>query len=99
MAAELLRGVAWTRARDAVLANATRCHVCGGALDFGAPPRSPKSPSVDHVIARKRLRGLDYETRRRIAFDPANLRPCHFGCNASKGARPATQPRRTSREW
>ena len=95
-------GWAWVNARKRVLANATVCHLCGKELDFDAPPKSRWSPSVDHIVPVKALRGMDRVTQRRIALDPGNLRPAHFGCNASRGAGPIikpTKPRRQSRTW
>jgi hypothetical protein len=80
------KGSAYWRARKAVLAGATHCHVCGEALDFDAPPRSSRAPSVDHIVPLKELRRLhpaDYDRR---ATDPSNMRPCHVGCNARRGA-------------
>ncbi|MGX7679087.1 HNH endonuclease [Jatrophihabitans sp. DSM 45814] len=71
-----------------VLAVATHCALCGKALDFDAPPRTPWSPSVDHKLARE-LGGDD---------SWSNLQPSHYGCNAGKGYK-ATPPMRTSRIW
>jgi 5-methylcytosine-specific restriction endonuclease McrA len=93
-------GAAWNRARKQVLANATVCWLCGGALDFNAPPRSRWSPSVDHVIPLSLMRHWDPEEQKRAALDPANLRAAHFGHNSARGNRKPSQPRRrTSREW
>lgn len=67
----------WRQIRAAILASATHCADCGDELDFTAPPRSPRSPSVDHNRALARAGQ---------ALDPRNLRAVHYGCNASKGA-------------
>jgi hypothetical protein len=94
-------GADWNRVRALVLKNATFCAICGGELDFTAPPRSPWSPSVDHVICISDMKGADMLTQRRLALDLRNLRPVHYGCNARRGARHTPQPitRRTSRKW
>jgi 5-methylcytosine-specific restriction endonuclease McrA len=92
-------GVAWRRVCERVLKGATVCHICGGDLDFDAPPRSRWSPSVDHILPLRAMRGLDMESQRRMALDPANLRPAHYGCNSGRGARVSKGPRRTSRAW
>ena len=72
------QGNAYWRARAKVLAAATHCYLCGLELDFDAPPRSRWSPSVDHVVTLKQLRQFDPETRRKMATDPANMRPAHY---------------------
>ncbi len=96
-------GAAWRAARARALAGATHCYLCGGALDFNAPPRSPNSPSVDHVVPLKSIRGLPMSEQRRIALDPRLLRPCHLKCNSSRGAgrkpKNPPPPRRQSRKW
>ena len=95
---------AWRKARARVLANATVFHICGGALDFNAPPRSPMSPTVDHVLPLAATKHYGEEIHRQMAFDPHNLRPAHQSCNSSRGAgRPARRTRKasrwTSRPW
>jgi 5-methylcytosine-specific restriction endonuclease McrA len=92
-------GYAWEQVRRQVLANASVCHLCGQALDFGARPRSRWSPSVDHILSIKAMRLLDPKEQRRLALDPQNLRPCHYGCNSARGSGGKPQPRRTSRKW
>jgi 5-methylcytosine-specific restriction endonuclease McrA len=83
-------GAEWNRVRAMVLKGATHCDICDGALDFDAPPRSRWAPSVDHVVSLKAMRDLDPIAQRRLALDPTNLRPTHYGCNARRGARTAT---------
>jgi 5-methylcytosine-specific restriction endonuclease McrA len=92
-------GAAWEAARKQVLANASGCWLCGKPLDFDAPPRSRWAPSVDHVLPLKAMRHLDPVDQRRLALDPSNLRPCHYGCNSGRGARRIARPRLTSRAW
>lgn len=77
---------AWQKARARALRGASVCHICGGLLRRDLDPRHPQSPSVDHV---RPLATLDLSTHadRMIALDPSNLRPCHLGCNSSRGAR------------
>jgi len=99
-------GEAWRKVRAYVLRNATHCAICGGALDFDAPPRSPKSPSVDHLVPISSTSTFSPDDQRRLALDPTLLQAVHLGCNSRKGARSTrriartpTEPRRTSREW
>jgi hypothetical protein len=92
------RDYAHRKARERVLAGAQWCHICGGALDWDAPPRSRWAPSVDHVLPVVRTRGMDESTRRRLALDPAGLRPAHVGCNARRGAGGKRQVH-VSRSW
>lgn len=67
------------------------CHWCRRPIDLDAPPRTPWSFSVDHLVPRA-LGGARYDRR--------NLATCHYGCNASKGARTTrARPRRMSRGW
>jgi 5-methylcytosine-specific restriction endonuclease McrA len=80
-------GAAWRRARAIVLANATTCEICGGALDFEAPPRSRWAPSVDHIVPLVTVAGAAADEQRAVALDPSNLRAVHLGCNSRRGAR------------
>ena len=86
-------------ARKRVLKGATVCSICGGELDFDAPPRTSYAPSVDHIIPLSQTRHLDPQTRRRMAADPTNLRPAHFGCNSRRGDARRPAPRKASRRW
>ncbi len=88
----------YRQVRERVLAGAQVCHICGGELDFTAPPRSPKAPSVDHELPVSRTRGLDPETRQRLATDPRLMRPAHVGCNSKRGAG-RKRPAHISRGW
>lgn len=86
-------GTAWNKARAVVLANATHCALCGEPLDFTAPPRSPRAPSVDHIVPIKAMAGMAMADQQRLATDPAALRAVHLGCNARRGAgRPTKRP-------
>ena len=53
------------------------CQLCATPLDMGAPPRSPLSPSVDHIVPVSRGGVHSYE----------NVQAAHLTCNLSKGAR------------
>lgn len=53
------------------------CQTCLAPIDRSAAPRSPRSPSVDHVIPLSR--GGPHAM--------ANVRCTHFGCNSRKGNR------------
>lgn len=90
---------AWKRVRRQVLRGAQVCHICGGALDFQAAPRSPLSPSVDHIVPLAMAQGLDAAARSQIALDVANLRPAHYGCNSRRGARRPVVRRKASQAW
>jgi hypothetical protein len=92
------RDYSYRQVRDQVLAGAQWCHICGGPLDWDAPPRSRWAPSVDHLLPVSRTRGMDPQTRRRLANDPAGLRPVHYGCNSRRG-NGRKRPVRTSRSW
>jgi hypothetical protein len=92
------RDHAYRKARAQVLRQATLCSLCGGPLDFGAPPRSPRAPSADHLMPVKLLAGLDPKTAAQLASDPAGLRAAHIGCNASRGAG-RKRRRHVSRSW
>src|ERR1700722_8993111 len=72
--AQLRSSPRWKRARKIALRGATHCSVCRRPLDFDAPPRSRWAPSVDHI--RELALGGD-------PFAQENLRPVHYGCNAS----------------
>jgi hypothetical protein len=89
---------AWAKLRERLLRDAQVCHLCGRALDHDAPPRSPWSPSLDHIISVKATRTLDPATRERLRLDPANLRPVHYRCNSARGAG-RVRPVHTSKPW
>lgn len=89
----------WRKVRARVLEGAQVCHLCGGALDFDAPARSPLAPSVDHVFPVRAMRGLDADTFDHLRLNLDSLRPSHYGCNASRGAGRHEQRKHTSREW
>lgn len=86
------RGRPWERVRKIILKPPAVCWICGGLIDPDLPPRHPRSGSVDHVVAL--ANGGDP-----LSLD--NLRPCHFGENASRGARDPvfTRPDRQSEQW
>jgi 5-methylcytosine-specific restriction endonuclease McrA len=96
------RDYRWRQVRTRVLRDAEVCAICGGLLDFDAPPRSPLAPSVDHVLPISQIRALyDPIEARRVAVDPSLLRAAHYGCNSRRGAarRPAKATTEASREW
>lgn len=64
----------------AVYKSSDVCWLDGEPVDWTADPRSPRAPSVDHVVPRSR--GGD-------PFDLANCRLAHYGCNAARGNRAA----------
>ena len=102
---EILGTAAWKRIRKAILADATCCSLCGREFDPDAPPRSPGSKAVDHVVARKHMRELDPAERRELILDPANCRPVCGSCNSRRenasrrGLDFAGHVSRSSDEW
>ena len=81
----------WAKLRAQVLVEESHCYRCGHPLDHQAPPRTTWSAAVDHV--RPLARGGN-------AFDRANLRAIHYGCNSAKRDRldpPPNLP--TTRRW
>lgn len=60
---------AYRKARAQVLANATRCHICG------QPPTNTDPLVADHIVP-VADNGTDH---------PSNLRPVHRSCNARRG--------------
>lgn len=90
---------AWRKVRAEVLRDAQACSLCDGLLDFNAPPRSPNSPSVDHIFPVAAMRGMSEETRRRLLLDKQHLRPVHLKCNSSRGVGRRDRPTHVSRSW
>ena len=85
-------GRPYWRLRAAVLKPGAVCWLCGRGIRFDLPPRTPWSPSLDHV--RPLSKGGDP-----LAIE--NARPAHLCCNASRGNRPPvfTRPDRQSEQW
>ncbi len=92
-------GPAWRRVRAQVLARERVCWICSEPIDFDAPPRSPRSPSVDHVIPLNAMRHLDPGSQRQLALDPANLHAAHYGHNAGRRERKPKVQVTGSRAW
>lgn len=55
------------------------CGLCDAPIDMDAKPKSPLSPSLDHIIPLSRGGAHSYE----------NAQAAHLFCNISKGARDA----------
>lgn len=72
------KGRPWRELCARVLAEETHCVRCGQYVDQGQPPRTPKAPSVDHIIA------IDQGGAR---LSRGNVALAHFGCNARHGAK------------
>lgn len=83
-------GRTWRRLQAQVYASTDTCWICGKPVQFGAHPRSPAAPSVDHVIPRSL--GGD-------PLDLANLRLAHLGCNSARGNRLTPRREAGSRKW
>lgn len=75
----------WQKVRAEVLRDASHCAVCFRALDFNAPARSPRAPSVDHVLP------LAHGGE---PFERTNLQAVCVSCNSRKGASLGAPPRR-----
>ena len=79
----------WKKLRKGLVAKATHCAICGGALMHDARPRTKFSPSVDHIIP------LDHGG---APYAFSNVRVVHYGCNASRGnGRPSRRKTRSAR--
>lgn len=69
----------------------TICHGERGPIEFGLRARHPLGPSLDHRLPASRCRYVWQ------LWDPSNLGPAHFGCNAGK--RDRTTGRTNLRGW
>ena len=78
-------GRPWRRLRAQVLAEETRCWLCGHPVDRTLPGAHPQGPTVDHIIPLSRGGN---------PLDRNNARLAHRRCNVTRGARPPTRPRR-----
>lgn len=79
MADPVYRTRRWRTVRLEVLErDGWRCQLCGEPIDQHAPPRSPRSATVDHVVAV--LDGGSW-------YNPANLRAAHLICNSTRANR------------
>ena len=73
------------------------CWLCGGRIDYDAPPMSPDAWEPDHV--------LTVDEHPECQLDLANIRPSHASCNRSRGAADRTRKLRAqavgqqSRRW
>lgn len=66
------------------------CKAPSRVIRFDMPRWHPLGPSMDHILPRS-LGGT---------WDPANLRPAHYGCNSSRQNKLDTpEPMRRSRRW
>lgn len=54
------------------------CALCGHPIDYGAPPRTRWSFSLDHILSL--AHGGDL-------LDPDNARSAHYSCNSARGGR------------
>lgn len=88
MADQVYNSRRWHTVRLEVLArDGWRCQLCGEPIDPYAPPRSPRSATVDHIVAV--LDGGSW-------YNLANLRAAHLVCNSTRAnrgraARPAVR--------
>ncbi|WP_066586280.1 HNH endonuclease signature motif containing protein [Cellulomonas timonensis] len=83
----------WKKLVDELCPPGSVCGICKGArgpILFDVRPRHPLGRSLDHI--RPRSLGGD-------VWDPANLQPAHYGCNAGKRDRVPTQTNLRGWEW
>lgn len=84
----------WKRLVVELCTPESTCALCGGTrgpILFGLRPHHSLGPSLDHVVPASRC------TQAWQLWDPSNLQPAHFGCNAGK--RDRVPPVRTLRGW
>ncbi len=77
----------WRLAARRACPPGSMCYRCGRLIQHGLRHGHPMGPSADHIVAL---------ADGGAPYDPANLRPCCFGCNSAKGARPE---RETFSDW
>jgi 5-methylcytosine-specific restriction endonuclease McrA len=56
-----------------------KCWICGGDIDYAAPPGTPDAWEPDHYWPPK--------VRPDLAEDITNIRPAHCSCNRARGDR------------
>lgn len=72
----------WALARKRAIASLDSiCAICHRPIDLEAPPFSPLSVEVDHIVPRSRGGAL---------YELSNLQLTHTQCNRKKGARMAS---------
>lgn len=88
--AEWRRSLAWAALCRQVYSEESLCWICLAPVDFGAPPRTRWSKSVDHI--------KPVTSHPHLVLVRSNLRLAHVGCNSRKSNLPAVtyEP---SREW
>lgn len=79
----------YKRLRRAILRPGSVCWLCGEPILFGADPKHPLAPTLDHVTPFARG-GKD---------ERENLRPAHRKCNRLKSDKAPMQTPITSQEW
>jgi 5-methylcytosine-specific restriction endonuclease McrA len=89
------KGSRYQRLRRQVIAEETRCCICGEPVDKNLPPNHPRSATVEH---------LDPIALGGDVYDRTRCRLAHHGCNSRKGneTRAALHSPRvtvTSRAW
>ena len=63
--------------RDKAIRNDDRCWICGGRIDYLAPPHHPDSWELDHIKS--------VDSFPELAYDPTNCASSHCSCNRSRG--------------
>jgi 5-methylcytosine-specific restriction endonuclease McrA len=77
-------GREWQQLREEILVPGALCWLCGVPIDINAPPRSPRSGTLDHV---RPLSKGGHPT------DRENVRAACHSCNSGRGNRdPAPRP-------
>lgn len=80
-AVQKLNNSEWRNARKRAIASLDPvCSICHKPIDLDAPPFSPLSVEVDHIVPRSRGGAL---------YELDNLQLTHSQCNRKKGSRMA----------
>jgi 5-methylcytosine-specific restriction endonuclease McrA len=85
------KSLAWKHLCRQVYAEESICWLCHQPVDFGLPPRTPRSRSVDHIKS-----VIDFP---HLVLVRSNLRLAHYGCNSRRNARGNVNDYEPSREW
>jgi HNH endonuclease len=83
------------RARFLATCKARRapCWICGGEIDYSAPPNTSQAFEVDHIVPVSTPQG------QRTAYDVTGWRPSHCSCNRSRQAKQHTPPPEPTGRW
>jgi hypothetical protein len=80
----ICHGDRYERCRDIVFRDHPPCAICGSGILWNAAPRTPWSPSCDHIepwTVERQIGKTRAEAKRNL-LDPAHCRAVHFSCNS-----------------